>query len=378
MNLSKRAVEAAAVRRCAIRRRTAAGTAAGLAAAFLVAGCALIARRATVAYMAVDSAFAGGVKIDLDRSFVERYKDRVTIQASFTVDQSLKEPFPAFLDGDLHFAGRSPQVGFPTVGEILDAANHKAAVDLVHQAEALHQPLKLTGVWRVWPEHAGGTKEQQGHALPPLDTSNPSHVFEIHPVTRVGRLSLLDSLRPIKGFKPGDARAELELYEKAPCALTVNPKTVSMVIKTGLYNDVEFLMEATGEPPLEVSDGRFMTAAVRDLKGDQVLARRRMVLVKGSAPELAARRLKAGERLHVWGIPRVDFAEISRRAAAAATHPAALQLSLPYEIIVVGLFEDKNPAAPRSSENRVPWPGTGAMRAGSSARREPAKKCTLN
>jgi hypothetical protein len=339
-----------------MRRRTAAGTAAGLAAACVLAGCALIARQATVAYMAVDSAFAGAVKIDVDRSFVERYKDRVTIQASFTVDQSLKVPFPAFLDGDLHFAGRSPQVGFPTVGEILDAANHRAAVDLVHQAEASHRPLKLTGVWRVWPEHAGGTKEQQGEAVPPLDTSNPSHVFEIHPVTRIGRLSLLDSLRPVKGFSPGNARAEFELYEKAPCALTVNPKTVSIVTKTGLYNDVEFLLEATGEPPLEVPDGSFMTAAVRDLKGDQVVARRRMVLVKGSAPELAARRLKAGERLHVWGIPRVDFAEISRRAAAAATHPAALQQPLPYEIIVVGLFEDKKPAALRSSENRVPCP----------------------
>jgi hypothetical protein len=337
------------VRRCAMRRRAAAGTAAGLATACLLAGCALIARQATVAYMAVDSAVAGAVKIDLDRSFVERYKDRVTIKASFTVDQSLKVPFPAFLDGDLHFAGRSPQVGLPTVGEILDAGNHKAAVDLVHQAEALHRPLKLTGVWRVWPEHAGGTKAQQGETVPPLGTSNPSHVFEIHPVIRIGRLSLLDSLRPVKGFSPGDARAEFEVYEKAPCALTVNPKTVSIVTKTGLYNDVEFLLEATGEPPLEVSDGRFMTVAVRDLKGDQVVARRRMVLVKGSAPELAARRLKAGERLHVWGIPRLDFAEISRRAAAAATHPAAPPQPLPYEIIVVGLFEDKKTAAPRSS-----------------------------
>src|ERR1700688_320460 len=183
--------------RCAMRRRTAAGTAAGLAAACLLAGCALIARRATVAYMAGESALAGGGDIDLDRSFVERYKDRVTIQASFTVDQALKAPFPTFLDGDLHFAGRSPQVGFPTVAEILDAANHMAAVDLVHQAEASHRRLELTGVWRVWPEHAGCTKEQQGKAVAPLDTSNPSHVFEIHPVTRIGRLSLLDSLRPI-------------------------------------------------------------------------------------------------------------------------------------------------------------------------------------
>jgi len=93
-----------------------------------------------------------------------------------------------------------------------------------------------------------------------------------------------------------------------------------------------------------VSDGRFMTVAIRDLKGDQVVSGRRMVLVKGSAPELAARRLKVGDRLHVWGIPRIDFAEISRRAAAAATHPDALKQPLPYEIIVIGLFENQSRA----------------------------------
>jgi hypothetical protein len=336
------------VRRCAMRRLRGSGTAAGLAAACLLAGCALLARQATVAYMAVDSAVTGGIKIDLYRSFVEKYKDRVTIQASVTVDQSSKAPFPAFLDGDLHFAGRSPQVGFPTVCEIASAGSEPAAVDLVHRAEASHRPLKITGVWRLWPEHAGGTQEEQGKATPSLDTSNPKHVFEIHPVTRIGHLSLLDSFRTVKGFSPGAARAEFELYEKAPCALTVTPQTVSIVTKAGFYNDVEFLLEATGEPPLVVSDGSFMTAAVRELKGDLVVARRRMVLAKGTAPELAARRLKTGERLHVWAIPRVDLAEISRRAAAAATHPAALQQPLPYEMIIIGLFEDKKPAASRS------------------------------
>ncbi len=314
------------------------GAAVTLAAACLLAGCALIARRATVDYLAVDSAVSAGIKIDLYRSFVEKYKDRVTIQARFTVDQSSKAPFPNFFDGDFHFAGRSPQVGFPMVGEIANGTGEPAAIELVHQAEAQHRPLELTGVWRVWPEHAGGAKEAQGEANPPLDSSNPAHVFEIHPVVRIGRLSLLDSFRPVKGFKPGAARAELELYENVPCALTVNAKTVSILTKKGLYNDVEFLLEATAEPPQVVPDGRFMIAAVRDLKGDLVVARRRMVLVKGTAPELAARRLKTGERLQVWGIPRVDFAEISRRAAAAATHPAELQQTLPYEIIVIGLF----------------------------------------
>jgi hypothetical protein len=318
--------------------------AAGLAVACLLAACAQLARQATVAYLAVDSAVSPGIKIDLYRSFIEKYRDRVTIQADFTVDQAAKAPFPAFFDGDFHFGGRSPQVGFPTVAEIADASNEMAAVALVQQAARLHRRLEITGVWRLWPEHAGKTEEKQGAAQPPLDTSNPSHVFEIHPLTRIGSLSLLDSFLPVKGFSPGDARAEFQLYETAPCALTVNPKMVSIVTTKGLYNDVEFLMEASGDPPLVVRDGRFITAAVRDLKENLVVARRRMVLVKGTAPELAARRLQPGGRLHVWGIPRIDLAEIAGRATAAATRPAVLRQSLPYEIIVIGLFNDRKPA----------------------------------
>ena len=315
-------------------------------------GCALVARQATVVYLAVDSAVAGGIKIDVDRSFIERYKNQITISANLTVDQAAKAPFPAYLDGDYHFAGRSPQIGLPTVAEIADAGNQMAAVNLVHRAETSHRPLKLVGAWRVWPEHAGGAKEEQGEAILRLDSSNPSHVFEIHPVTRIGRLTLLDSFRFVDGFKPGDARAEFELYEKVPCALVVDPEKLSIVTRKGLYNDVEFLLEATSEPALVVSDGRFMTAAVRDLQGKLLVPRRRMVFIDGTAPELAARQLKSGEHLHVWGIPRIDFADISRRASAAATHPGELQGTLPYEVIVVGVFGNSKPASPAPSQTR--------------------------
>jgi hypothetical protein len=322
-------------------RRSAPGWAAALAVAALAAGCALVAREATVAYMAVDSAASGGIKIDIYRSFIESYKDRVSIQATFTVDQSLKEPFPAFFDGDFHFAGRAPQIGFPTVCEIANAGSEPRAIDLVHRAETWHTPLKLSGVWRVWPEHAAVPEAKQGEPQPPVGTATPSHVFEIHPVIRLGRLSLLDSFRPVQGFRAGDAHAEFGLYDSVPCEIALHPSTVSIITRKGLYNDVEFLLEATTEPQQAVPDGRFLTANVRDLQGELVSKRRRMVLVLGSAPELAARRLRPGQRLHVWGIPRLSFAEIARRVAAAATRPAELAQPLPYEIIVIGLFDDR-------------------------------------
>jgi hypothetical protein len=63
-----------------------------------------------------------------------------------------------------------------------------------------------------------------------------------------------------------------------------------------------------------------------------------MLFVKGTAPERAVRLLKRGARLHVYGIPRLDFAEISRRARDSAKNPALLQGALPYEIIILGVY----------------------------------------
>ena len=47
--------------------------------------------------------------------------------------------------------------------------------------------------------------------------------------------------------------------------------------------------------------------------------------------------LKRGDRLRIYGIPRLNLAEISRRLRDSQTTPALLTESLPYEIIVVGL-----------------------------------------
>ena len=104
----------------------------------------------------------------------------------------------------------------------------------------------MSGVWRLWPEHAGITIERQGDALPPYETSNPKHVFEIHPVTRIGALRLL-SFKPVDGFKPGGAQRTFPIYEEASCTIKVGPRAVLILTPTGLYNDVEFIMELAAD-----------------------------------------------------------------------------------------------------------------------------------
>ena len=303
--------------------------------------CSLIARQATIAYIAVNSHLSPKeVEIEINNSFIERYKNRVAIQTTFTVDKAMAAPLPPELDGDLHVAGRAPQVALPLVAEIVNARDQKAAIDLVHDAEGTGKPLKLSGVWRIWPEHAGSAEEDQGKPLPAFVTYKPDHVFEIHPVTGISGVQLLESFTPVKGFKPGGAERTFGIFEKVSCTLTVKPTTVSIVTETGLYNDVEFIMQIADGPQLVVADGRFVIASALGTHGKPLVERLRMVFAKGTPPEQAVRLLKGGDRLHVYGMPRLDFAEISRRVRDRGTNPDLLTRPLPYEIVILGVYPD--------------------------------------
>jgi hypothetical protein len=302
-------------------------------------GCGLIARQATIAYISVNALSSPKeIAIEINRSFIEKYNNRVTMNTTFTVDKAMGSPLPAAIDGDLHFAGRAPQVALPMVGEIANADDEKAAVDLVHGAEGTGKPLNVSGVWRLWPEHAGSAVEKQGNPLPAFDTNKPDHVFELHPVTGINGIELLDSFRPVKGFSPGGAQRTFGIFEKASCTLTVKPKAVSILTPTGLYNDVEFIMEIADDQQLVVTDGRFVIAAARDLDGGLLVERLRMVFAKGTPPERAVSLLKRGDRLHVYGMPRLDLAEISRRVRDAGMNLALLTKPLPYEIVILAVY----------------------------------------
>jgi len=321
------------------RRASPRSTSALVALVCLLTGCSLIARQATIAYIAVNSHLSPKeVEIEINNSFIEQYKNRVAIHTTFTVDKAMAAPLPPEIDGDLHFSGRAPQVALPIVAEIVNANDQKAAIDLVHGAEGTGKPLKVSGVWRIWPEHAGSAEEEQGKPLPAFVSYKPDHVFEIHPVTEVSAVELLGSFTPVKGFKPGGAQRTFGIFEKVACALRVKPKTVSIVTETGLYNDVEFIMKIADAPQLVVADGRFVTASAMDLDGNVLVERLRMVFAEGTPPEQAVRRLKGGDRLHVYGMPRLDFAEIARRVRDYRRDPAVLTQPLPYEIVILGIY----------------------------------------
>ncbi len=72
--------------------------------------------------------------------------------------------------------------------------------------------------------------------------------------------------------------------------------------------------------------------------GKVLVERLGIAFAKGTPPEHAVKHLKGGDRLHVYGIPRLDFVEISRRVRDHQVNPALLTLPLPYEMVILGVY----------------------------------------
>src|SRR5205085_731168 len=100
----------------------------------LARAVALLAIVATAAFARAD------IVITLNKDFIKEFRNKISISADFTVDKAHQRPNPGSKDGDLHIAGRAPQIGLPTVAEIMNAAERSDAVDLIHTAEQSAEP----------------------------------------------------------------------------------------------------------------------------------------------------------------------------------------------------------------------------------------------
>ncbi len=323
--------------------------------ALLVQGCAATARVAKQEFIRVRSAISSSeIAITLDDSFIDAFKDRATIDVSFTVDKADRRPHPAFLDGDFHIAGRAPGIGLPVVAEIKNAASEKGALGVIRSVAGTGNPVRLAGAWRLWAEHVGRAEEVQGAELSVIEVTNPDHVFEIHPVTRVDGEDILASLHPPKGYSPAKADVAFRSFENIKCTIISKDGKTTVATPKGLVNDVEFLMEVGEGRQRVVEDGRFVNAAVLDLDGKRIVSNVRMVFDTGSPPEERVRSLSRGQRLHVFGLPRIDLSTVAWRAKHARDNPELLERNLPYEIVVVGVYDDAVTGrweAPRPSES---------------------------
>lgn len=277
------------------------------------------------------------ISLTLKNSFIEKYKNRTSITDECVVDHSKGKPNPASADGDMHAAVRCREIALPLVAEIMNAKDHGDAIDLSKVHEADGTKVSIQGAWRIWNEHGGDQVFKQGSPVAKADTTNPDHVFEIHPITEFGSIDLRSSFKPIPGYTPKVPEDAFHRYENTRSKI-VPSKTTTTITSGGLgYNYVAFQMELS-ERPYAVEDGSFAYAKVRESSGHVLLRKKRMVFVKDTPPEIAVRNGKAGDCFRVLGIPRLDLALVSWRVKAAKSNPDVLTWNLPYEIIVVGIY----------------------------------------
>ncbi len=321
-------------------RRSRRIAAALICSAALLYGCTAAIDYARGIYVRLDSSLLGPqITITLNNSFIDTYRDRTAMNVRLIVDRSQSGPKPAFLDGDYHFAGRIAEIGLPVVAEIKNSKSEMEAIDEVREHTGTGLPIRVSGAWRLWFEHAGEGDEVQGEQVPVVRQTNPAHVFEVHPVTKVQDQKTLDSFKPVEGYHPGDAGDAFANFERTSCTIIPGKDKTSIVTQKGEYNDVEFMMEIIGQQ-IPVQDGLFVDAAVRDLNGKLLVKRVRMVFVKNTKPESIVRRLGPGDMLHVFGLPRLDLAAIAqhRDREKSEANPEQHSITLPYEIVIVGVY----------------------------------------
>lgn len=306
--------------------------------------------RLTVTAIFLVAAFAfffsasADIVLTLPNDFIETYKNRATIDTDFVIyfaHEKPKTPSPSkpSNDGDIHIAGVPEKLQMPTVAELMNAASQPKALKHVNDMKGTGTPVRIQGVWRFWPEHGGDDQFNPGMELD-IQNTNPDHVFEIHPTTEIGGIETRTSFFPIPGFKPKDASDSFQRYENILARITPSGDSTSIRMGSVGYNYVKFRIQLREDPTHEMEDGITVFADVKEVDGETIARKRRMVFVAGTEPEKAVRKLKKDQCMLVMGMPRIDLSLVSWRASHGANDPDVLSWNLPYEMVIVGYYGD--------------------------------------
>ena len=286
---------------------------------------------------------ASGGLIVLEKKFISEAKYRATIQFRFEIDHA-KGTVNAIKsggdDGDLHMAGRPlEKVGLPMVAEIVNAKQFTDAVKYARDTAQDEGVVTLTGVWRLWAEHPG-TKPQKQNSQKPVpkpENTNPDHVFEIHPITRIDNFPLEPSFVPIaygdKKYQPYGENA-FASYARLTCILKADASTITIDTKKAGFNYVGFTAQLLGAPGALKDGGLMVIADLVAGSGDEAtLYRKRLIFAPGTPPHNLLKTKKKGDALEILAIPRISLIDLDGLAAKPAN--LGRELPLPFEFIVV-------------------------------------------
>ena len=103
---------------------------------------------------------------------------------------------------------------------------------------------------------------------------------------------------------------------------------------------VKFRIRLREDPTHEIPDGLTVFADVKEVDGETLVRKRRMVFVADTAPIRNVRKLKQGQCMLVLGMPRLNLSLVSFRAREGVDDPDVLAWNMPYEMVIVGDFRD--------------------------------------
>jgi hypothetical protein len=284
--------------------------------------------------------------IQLKRAWIEKYKDRATIDVTFTVDHAHKSPNKPEKDADMHVAGRAPkEVGLPMVAEMMNAfyataGAEKDAIAAIHAREQDGQTAGISGAWRLWFEHPAASQTQFA-TVPKAGNTNPDHSFEIHPITKFDGHDVGSTFRMIENFQGYSAEEAFSSYEKLTIAINSTASGVTLEAKKTGHNYTHFRMHLLAKPKKLQDAGYAVLADVTDEKeaedDEPIAAKVRMIFVPGTPPwekiHKDLQNIDDGTEFDALGIPRLNLNAIWTAIKASPK----MSGKLPYEIIVVGL-----------------------------------------
>jgi len=291
------------------------------------------------------------------RSFIDSFKNRITITADYDVWYTHHAAKDDADDGDIHCSGYDKKIGLATVAEIMNAKNEQQAIDVLIAHEGKGQSnnptVSITGVWRLWPEHMGsGSTIKQGTTYSKTEiqskTTNPDHVFEIHPVTNLEGMDLTHSLKNIgPDYVPKKWKSSYGKFRVKAFSISSTSKFISFSTKQIGENYIDMWIRI--DSLWEVEDGAFAYCTTMDSDFDpghdeindkKITNRTRIAFVKDSETYNKAIEQGVGGILHILGTPRINLAILSWREWVSPQRPEVKTWKLPFEIIADGLIND--------------------------------------
>ena len=279
---------------------------------------------------------AGGVTIVLSNRFINTYANRATIDATVDIAYAAQRPHSNATDGDEHASRNVKKIGLVTVVEIMNAREPDERNAVAELGEGGNKTVSIVGFWRLWPEHAGAADFVQSDEADEITNTNPPHVFEIHPVLTIDGIPVEHSLQPIADYPVSNAADAFAHYDAARCEISRSLTTTTISTKQLGNNYVAFELAFTDESTLKPTDdgGYEFFGEVRDPRTHSVLEPKvRMIAAPGTSIKTHIAKIRPGDTLVVWGIPRIDLSLVGYRAK----HPTAAHWSLPYEMMLVGI-----------------------------------------